>query len=327
MPIISSNMTSKQYCSECKGFDISKLHRSFIQKNILSADNKLQCNTCNSIFKPSAFDGNVPKVVPLFLNEYDSVTQSKIIVKPVNVPSDLTSASSHSEQPLPVNSGNQRLVSENFLINKKKTVRLYFVASLLAFFGSAYAFISMPPSSGTDISLLDAGTPAEVVSQNKSGGMSQKAKFSDEPIITIAAEVQDLQVVKKPSVVITKITPDIVSDTFFESSNTKIAANLSKKADKVLSSSFLDNSLYIDIVSTTLLNVPLLKTSVRHTAVSNSYHNNTVQVVAGKSEITDTESVGIKRSTNKSSVIPATDLVNKSAVRTINRDLDRLFSD
>ena len=69
MSIVSSNMISKHYCPKCHSFDLFKLHRSFVEKRILGSQNKFQCRACEQVFKPSVFESNIPKEVPVFIDQ------------------------------------------------------------------------------------------------------------------------------------------------------------------------------------------------------------------------------------------------------------------
>jgi len=67
MSMPSSNMVSKNYCPNCGGFDLVKLHRSFIQKRILDAPNKLYCQSCALALSVSDFSNNPAKEIPVFI--------------------------------------------------------------------------------------------------------------------------------------------------------------------------------------------------------------------------------------------------------------------
>ena len=69
MSIVSSNMISKHYCPKCNSFDLFKLHRSFVEKRIFGSQNKFQCKACEQVFKPSVFESNIPKEVPVFIDQ------------------------------------------------------------------------------------------------------------------------------------------------------------------------------------------------------------------------------------------------------------------
>jgi hypothetical protein len=62
-------MISKHYCPKCNSFDLFKLHRSFVEKRILGSQNKFQCKACEQVFKPSVFESNIPKEVPVFIDQ------------------------------------------------------------------------------------------------------------------------------------------------------------------------------------------------------------------------------------------------------------------
>ena len=166
MSIVSSNMISKQYCPECDSFDLLKLHRGFIQKKILNAENKLQCRDCGGVFKHNAFVNNMPKEVPVPLGEkqqipVQSVSKSTDVVpeedvslldrqklsipesgKSKNVPEENTTL---FKKP-PEHSGNDQLVDEVILTNEEKHSLPFVIASLLILMGAAYAYIGMPIS-------------------------------------------------------------------------------------------------------------------------------------------------------------------------------------
>lgn len=78
MSTVSSNIISKHYCPQCSSFELLKLHRGFVQKRILNAENKLQCETCGEIFKSGAFDQNIPIETPSFLHTPSPIRIHKV---------------------------------------------------------------------------------------------------------------------------------------------------------------------------------------------------------------------------------------------------------
>jgi hypothetical protein len=85
-------MISKHYCPKCNSFDLFKLHRSFVEKRILGSQNKFQCKACEQVFKPSLFESNIPKEVPVFIDQIqqspiaNAVPQAKVITQASVVP-------------------------------------------------------------------------------------------------------------------------------------------------------------------------------------------------------------------------------------------------
>jgi hypothetical protein len=85
-------MISKHYCPKCHSFDLFKLHRSFVEKRILGSENKFQCRSCEQVFKPSVFESNLPKEVPVFLDQIqqrpmaNTASQASISPKPKVAP-------------------------------------------------------------------------------------------------------------------------------------------------------------------------------------------------------------------------------------------------
>lgn len=236
MSIVSSNMISKHYCPECESFDLSKLRRSFAQKYILNAENKLRCNACNNVFESSAFDVSTPKEVPLFLNESDSLAERSAIINPVSKPSGAASVSSDLAQSSPFDNGESQLLN-----NEKKSAWLYLIVTLLVLFGSAYALIWMPTSTSTsletDTALLDTEVSEEVLEQSKHSLLHKKTKPNAEPSLLIEPETQDFPAVKKPLADVAKIVPDPLNGSLLKTSNSRLAADSSIKADIGLANS------------------------------------------------------------------------------------------
>jgi len=69
-------MISKHYCPQCNSFDLLKLHRNFLHKRILGSENKLQCKACGQVLKKAAFDQNIPREVPVFLEVDNPISVS-----------------------------------------------------------------------------------------------------------------------------------------------------------------------------------------------------------------------------------------------------------
>lgn len=82
----SSNMTSKQYCPYCGGFNLVKLHRSFIQKRILNSPNKLSCQSCERVLSITDFQQNVAKDVPVFIEQVPQKATTESPTSPFDQP-------------------------------------------------------------------------------------------------------------------------------------------------------------------------------------------------------------------------------------------------
>jgi len=144
MPIVSSHMISKHYCSRCNSFDLVKLHRNFLHKRILRTENKLQCKACARVFKRVDFEQNIPREVPVFLETESPPVVSAPQSNKAEAPSQRKSVISNAVPP--PQSDNDKLEDTPRQSKEKKGFWPYVVASLLLLFTTAYAFIFMPMS-------------------------------------------------------------------------------------------------------------------------------------------------------------------------------------
>ena len=134
----SSNMISKHYCPECGGFELVKLHRSFIQKRIFKAPNKLFCQNCELVLSFDDFSNNLAKEVPVFLTGSATKAPAEMINE--------VSESLIEEQIAPMQSSSESVredVTEDIhlpVTPKKKGVLKWFlyVAGALVISGGAY---------------------------------------------------------------------------------------------------------------------------------------------------------------------------------------------
>ena len=192
MSIVFSNRISKHYCPRCSSFDLLKIHRNFLQKQILGAENKFECVACGEVFKKNAFEQNIPIETPTFLETSNPITVLKYselvegsLVADIGLnnssfempsaskiyeeasphpqhdaepnskateallsftPEDIESSETYtsSNKFPPSHNDDDQLVDEAILIEGRRDVWPYMVASLLVLFGVAYTFILMP---------------------------------------------------------------------------------------------------------------------------------------------------------------------------------------
>ena len=226
MSIVSSNMISKHYCPQCNSFDLLKLHRNFLQKRILGSENKLQCQACGEVFKNVAFDQNIPIEVPVFIETANPIAVPAASSEKVEdclhqeVDSDNTSTpvfndpsvalgdyekqevlSEVSSAEPPQHSGNEQSVDETILVEQKKALWPYVVASLLVLFGTIYAFVWMPMSlsteeNGTIQVDMSIGKPVQMLA-NVSQPESEINSKPDLPLMQTNLSIEEPLVDKK----------------------------------------------------------------------------------------------------------------------------------
>ncbi|CAA6826748.1 MAG: Unknown protein [uncultured Thiotrichaceae bacterium] len=66
-PSEGEEMESKDYCPDCKTFNIKRVHRGFIKKKILMMDPTYLCNKCGSKFTIEKMDKNPTRIMPELL--------------------------------------------------------------------------------------------------------------------------------------------------------------------------------------------------------------------------------------------------------------------
>ena len=306
----STNMISKHYCPQCESFDLIKLHRGFVEKRILGSENKLQCRACGEILKRKVFEENIPRAVPSFIEspgtivdptinatlgadvlDVDAITASTMTFEDITSVEVMQSTSEEDSELLemsvgpgkapPEPTGDAQLVDETIQVSEKKGVWPYVAASLIVFFGTAYAFIWMPMSLSaqeTDMTTVDMtiGKPLQTVSSKPVDEPTLEAV--EEVTLPVLAETVAAPINAKASLpTVEKFKPEAdesVSAEFQLSSantekavveqisNPRLMPDLGTKADNTLGGlSKASSPINVDIES--LVDVPQLRTSVR----------------------------------------------------------------
>ena len=136
----SSNMISKNYCPGCGGFDLVKLHRSFIQKRILDAPNKLSCQECGRVLSITDFSNNIAKEMPLFLDGSGANAPAEAIVEVTETPVSVANIALEQSSPDLIRENETEEVSHQYAPKKKKGVFAWtlYAMGLLVISGATY---------------------------------------------------------------------------------------------------------------------------------------------------------------------------------------------
>ena len=202
----SSNMISKNYCPDCGGFDLVKLHRSFIQKRILDAPNKLSCQECGRVLSITDFSNNIAKEMPLFLDGSGTNALVEPVVEITESPVSVAEIALEQSLPDLIRENETDEVLHQYAPKKRKGALtwLLYTMGLLVISGTAYLGYRYINDS-TEI------TPKESdVSVNAPQALDTIIKTDiEEPSITPQIQVSIIEVPEEPQQ-IAALEPSIV---------------------------------------------------------------------------------------------------------------------
>ena len=253
-------MISKQYCPKCESFDLLKLRRNFFHKRILGTENKLQCKACGEVFKPHVFEQNIPREIPVFLEnanpavaaaatpkvpqhpinhdveQQDDIKITETVLSSSEGYIELSEINSDLNMAPPEHDGDDLLVDEAIFVKEKKGVWPYLTATLLVLCGAAYTFIWMPMTLNageTDTIQVDMsiGEPTQMLAEVK-----PIAEFSEmkTQVVEVEKKLAKEQLVKNAIPKVIKSTLQAPKEAAPTVINPRLIADAGTKADNAL---------------------------------------------------------------------------------------------